>query len=754
MSAPLILGKTKTGGRSNAADRSKPAERKNAVIVGRRAFLQTGAAVGGGLLVSLYVPMLAKAGKALAAAEKNEYAVNAFVHIGSDEIVTVISAHSEMGQGIYTSLPMLLNEELEADWARVRVESAPVDAVYNHPVFGIQMTGGSTTSPSEWVRYRKMGALARTMLVQAAAQRWNVGVSECTVEKGVVFHDASHRRASYGSLAEAASKLTPPADVTLKVAKDFTLIGKPTLRLDTPSKVNGTAEFGLDVHLPGMLTAVVARPPVFGGKVVKVDASEALKIPGVKAVEQIPSGVAVIAEGFWPAKLGRDKLKVDWDLGPNADLTSEQMFRDFAETAMKPGLIARKVGDPVAALGGAAKTITAEYDVPYLAHCMMEPLNCVVDLRADRCEIWTGTQFQTGDCAAAAKTAGLPFNKVQIHTTLLGGGFGRRANPASDFVVEAVEVAKVAKAPVKTVWTREDDLKGGWYRPMWHDRFVAGIDASGNPVAWTHTIVGQSIFEGTGFASFGIKDGIDAASVEGAADILYGIPNLQVDLHTAKIGVPVQWWRSVGHSHTGFAVEAFFDEVAHAGGKDPYELRKTLLSAQPRELAVLELAAQKANWGGKLPAGVGRGIATHFSFDSYVAQVVEASVGKDGSVRVHRVVCAVDCGLVINPDTVVAQMEGGIIFGLTAALKSEITLKDGRVEQSNFYDYPMLRIFESPVIEVHIVKSTASPTGVGEPGVPPVAPALANAIFAACGKRVRRLPIRASDLVGDSGAKS
>jgi isoquinoline 1-oxidoreductase beta subunit len=604
------------------------------------------------------------------------------------------------------------------------------------------------------VRYRKMGALARTVLVQAAAQRWNVAASECTVAKGVVFHDASHRRATYGELADAAAKLTPPADVTLKVAKDFSLIGKPTLRLDTPAKVNGTAEFGLDVHLPGMLTAVVARPPVFGGKVVKVDASEALKIRGVKAVEQIPSGVAVIAEGFWPAKLGRDKLKVDWDLGPNANLSTEQMLRDFSEASKKPGAIAKKVGDPQGALNGAAKTITAEYDVPYLAHCMMEPLNCVVDLRADSCELWTGTQFETVDRANAAKTAGLAPEKVQIHTTFLGGGFGRRANPASDFIVEAVEVAKVAKAPVKTVWTREDDLKGGWYRPMWHDRFAAGLDASGNPVAWTHTIVGQSIMAGTAFAAFAIKDGVDSTSVEGAADILYGIPNMQVDLHTPEIGVPVQWWRSVGHSHTGFSVEAFLDEVAHAGGKDPYELRRVLLAKEPRMLAVLELAAQKANWGSKLPAGVGRGIATHFSFDSYVAQVVEASVGKDGAVRVHRVVCAVDCGLVINPDTVVAQMEGGIIFGLTAALKSEITLKDGRVEQSNFYDYPMLRIYESPVIEVHIVRSTANPTGVGEPGVPPVAPALANAIFAACGKRVRRLPIRASDLVGDAGAKA
>ncbi len=503
-----------------------------------------------------------------------------------------------------------------------------------------------------------------------------------------------------------------------------------------------------------MLTAVVARPPVFGGKVEKFDASESLKVPGVKAVQQVPSGVAVIAERFWPAKIGRDKLIVHWDLGPNAGLSTEQMLRDFAEMAKNPGIIARKTGDPAAALKAAAQTITAEYDVPYLAHAMMEPLNCVVDLREDRCEIWTGTQFETVDRANAAQVAGLAPEKVQIHTTLLGGGFGRRANPASDFVVEAVHVAKAAKAPVKVVWTREDDIRGGWYRPMWHDRFVAGLDASGNPVAWTHTIVGQSIMQGTPFEPFGIKDGVDSTSVEGAADILYGIPNLQVDLHTPRIGVPVQWWRSVGHSHTGFSVEAFLDEVAHAGGKDPYELRRTLLAKQPRMLAVLELAAQKANWGSKLPAGVGCGMATHFSFDSYVAQVVEASVGKKGAVRVHRVVCAVDCGMAINPDTVRAQMEGGIIFGLTAALKTEITFKDGRVEQGNFHDYPMLRIFESPEIEVHIVPSNESPTGVGEPGVPPAAPALANAIFAATGKRIRRLPIRASDLAENTGAKS
>ena len=720
----------------------------------RREFLRASAAVGGGLLISLYVPELELARAQSPATGGKVFAPNAFVRIGTDEIVTVIANHSEMGQGVYTSLPMLLNEELEADWSKVRVEPAPVDAAYNHTAFGIQMTGGSTTTTSEWERYRKMGAAARVMLVQAAAQQWNVPAGSCHVEKGVVIHAASGKKASYGSLANAAAAIPVPSNVPLKDPKNFITIGKKVRRLDTPSKTNGTAQFGLDVTLPGMLTALVARAPVFGGKVVSFDASESLKVPGVRTVEQVPSGVAVIASGFWPARLGRERLKINWDDGANAEISSTKMLADFSSQSASPGLVAKKAGDPVGALAGAAKKITAEYDVPYLAHAMMEPLNCVVDLRADSCEIWTGTQFQTGDRANAAKVAGLAPEKVQIHTTLLGGGFGRRANPASDFVMEAVNVAKAAKAPVKVMWTREDDIRGGWYRPMWHDRFAAGLDANGEPIAWTHTIVGQSIMEGTPFEAFGIQNGIDSASVEGAADLLYGIPNLQVDLHSPRIGVPVQWWRSVGHSHTGFSVEAFFDEVAHAGGKDPYQLRRKLLAKQPRMLGVLDLVAQKAGWGKPMPAGRGRGIATHFSFDSYVAQVIEASVEKDGTVHVHRVVCAVDCGRVINPDTVTAQMEGGIIFALTAALKTEITLENGRVQQRNFHDYPMLRMFEAPAVEVFIVPSEEKPTGVGEPSVPPVAPALTNAIFAATGKRVRRLPIRSSDLAAGAEVKS
>src|SRR5713226_1577750 len=733
---------------------SSPIPLTKSALIPRREFLKTSAAIGSGLWIAAHVPELAARSLSNAPANASVFAPNAFVRIAPDESVTVIVNHSEMGQGIYTSLPMLLNEELEADWSKIKVEAAPVDAAYNHTVFGLQMTGGSTTTPSEWERFRKMGAMARLMLVDAAAQNWGVPASQCRVEKGVVIHTPSGRKATYGSLVTAASQLKPPTDIPLKDPKQFTLIGRPTRRLDTPSKINGTAQFGLDVHLPGMLFALVARPPVFGGKLVSFDAAEALKIKGVRAVQQVPSGVAVIADRFWPAKIGRDKLKISWDEGVNAKLSTSQMLADFSKQSASAGIVAKKAGDPAAALAAAAKTITAEYDVPYLAHAMMEPLNCVVDLRPDSCEIWTGTQFETVDRANAAQVAGLPAEKVQIHTTLLGGGFGRRANPVSDFVVEAVHVAKIAKAPVKVVWTREDDLAGGWYRPMWHDRFVAGLDAEGNPIAWTHTIVGQSILTGTAFEPYGVKDGVDSASVEGAADLLYGIPNLQVDLHSPKIGVPVQWWRSVGHSHTGFSVESFFDEMAHAGGKDQYELRRKLLANQPRMLAVLQLVAEKAGWGKPLPAGRGRGIATHFSFDSYVAQVIEASVEKDGTVRVHRVVCAVDCGRTVNPDIVKAQMEGGIVFGLTAALKTEITLENGRVQQTNFHDYQMLRMFESPQIEVHIVPSEQNPTGVGEPSVPPVAPALTNAIFAATGKRIRRLPIRASDLAGGSEAKS
>ena len=714
-----------------------------AVRLNRRAFLQAGAAVWGGLLIGCYVPGAPRL--AGAATTRKVFAPNAFVRIGSDGAATIIVGKSEMGQGVYTSLPMLVAEELEADWRRIRVESAPVDPAYNHPLVGMQFTGGSQSVRSSWEQLRKAGAAARVLLIAAAAKTWQVDPGDLRAVNGTVVHGQSGRRLGYGALAEAAARLAPPKDVRLKDPKEFQVIGKPTRRLDAPEKVNGKGQFGLDVTLPGMLTAVVARPPVFGGKALNVRDSKARAIPGVKAVVQIPSGVAVVATGFWPARQGRDALEIQWDDGPNAALSTTGLREQYAGLARTPGTVARKDGDATATLSQAARQVSAEYEVPYLAHATMEPLNCVVNLKPGGCEIWTGTQFQTVDRAAAAAAAGLKPEQVKLHTMLLGGGFGRRANPASDFVVEGVHVAKAVRAPVKVVWTREDDLRGGYYRPMWHDRIAAGLDGAGNPIAWTHTIVGQSILAGTPFERAMVKDGIDGSSVEGASDLPYAIPNVLVDLHTPRIGVPVLWWRSVGHSHTAFVVESFLDEVAHAAGKDPLELRRALLGRHPRHRGVLELAAARAGWGAPLPAGRGRGIAVHESFGSVVAQVAEVSV-QEGRLRVHRVVCAIDCGMVVNPETIEAQMESGIAFGLSAALYGAITLKDGRIEQSNFHDYPVLRMNEMPVIEVHVAPSTEALGGVGEPGVPPIAPAVANALFAASGRRVRRLPIGPDEL--------
>ena len=560
-------------------------------------------------------------------------------------------------------------------------------------------------------------------------------------------HSASNRRLSYGQLAESAAKISPPQQVTLKDPKDFKLIGKPLKRLDTPEKTNGKGIFGIDVKVPGMLTAVVARSPVFGGKLKSVNADKAKAVKGVRKVVEVPSGVAVIADGFWAAKRGRDALQIEWDEGPMADFNTKSQREQYAELAKQPGLSARKEGDASGAIGSAAKKIEAVYEVPYLSHAMMEPLNCAVDLRADGCEIWTGTQFQTVDRMSAAGIAGLKPEQVQIHTTLLGGGFGRRANPASDFVSEAVHVAKAAGAPVKVIWTREDDMHGGYYRPMYYHSLIGGVDADGNPLVWSHHVVGQSIVAGTMFESVIVKNGIDGTSVEGLDDIPYAIPNLSVEYHPAKVGVPVLWWRSVGHSHTAFVKESFIDELAVLGDKDPFELRRRLLAKSPRDLGVLELAAEKAGWGKPLPAGRARGIAVHASFESYTAQVAEASVDSGGKVRVHRVVCAVDCGRYVNPGIIEAQVQGAVIFGLTAAFYDELTFEKGRIQQSNFHDYPMLRINETPEIEVHIVKNNEKSGGIGEPGVPCAAPAVANAIFAATGKRIRKLPIRMSEAV-------
>ena len=709
----------------------------------RRDFMKTGALAGGGLLLGLYVPGGNRIANAAPVAGR--FAPNAFIRIGADDLVTVVVNHSEMGQGVYTALPMLVAEELEADWSKVRVEAAPVDPAYNHAAFGIQMTGGSSSTWSEYERLRKAGATARTMLTQAAADTWGVEASTCRAENGSVVHAASGRRLSYGKLAEKAAALQPPANVALKDPKDFKLIGKATKRLDSPEKSNGKGMFGLDVTVPGMLVALIARPPVFGGKAKSFDATRAKKVRGVRHVVAIDRGVAVVADGFWAAKNGRDVLDVVWDDGPLGGLDSTKQREEYAELAKKPGAVAKKDGDAAAAMATAASKLEAVYQVPYLAHAMMEPLNCVADVRADSAEVWTGTQFQTMERVVAAKAAGLKPEQVKINTMLLGGGFGRRAVPDCHFVAEAVQVSKAVKAPVKVIWTREDDIRGGYYRPTAHHTVAGGLDASGNIVAWQHRIVCQSFMAGTPFEAFAVKDGVDSTAVEGVSDLPYDIPNILADWQKAPSGVPTLWWRSVGHSHTAFVVESFLDELAHAGRKDPLELRRALLAKHPRHRAALELAAEKAGWGKPLPEGQGRGLAVHESFGSFVAQVAEVTVSEYGDVRVNRVVCAIDCGPTVNPDTIRAQMEGGIVFGLTAALYGEITFRDGQVQQGNFHDYPVLRMNEMPKVEVYIVASTDKMGGVGEPGVPPIAPAVTNAIFAATGKRIRSLPIRPSE---------
>lgn len=712
------------------------------VKVSRRDFLATSVLVGGGLILGFYLP-----GHDSAIAAKSPaapFVPNAFLRVGHDGAVTFIINHSEMGQGVYTSLPMLIAEELECDWRKVRVEEAPVDPAYNNPAFGAQGTGGSTSTWTEWDRFSMAGATAREMLIAAAAKSWKVDQSTCRAENGRVIHKGG-KSVGYGELVDKAAKMPVPREVALKKPEACKIVGKPRHRLDSPAKINGTAEFGLDVRLPGMFTAVVAHPPVFGGKVKSFKAERAKAVPGVKDVFQVPSGVAVVATGFPAAQKGREALEIVWDEGEWARLNTPEMVKEYALMAATPGNMARKDGDPEQAYARSARKLTAEYSVPYLAHATMEPLNCAVDLRIDGCDIWTGTQSQTGNRNAAARVLELKPEQVKLHTTFLGGGFGRRGNPVDDFVVTAAEVAKVLKKPVKVVWTREDDMKAGFYRPMWYDRLMAGLDDKGGLIAWWHTIVGQSITTGTAFEGMLVKNGIDGTSVEGARDIPYAIPNLLVDLHSPRLGVPVQWWRSVGHSHNAFVVESFLDEIAHAAGKDPFEFRRVLLADKPRHRGVLELAAEKAGWGAPLPAGHGRGIAVHESYGSFVAHVAEVSVDPKGKVLVHRVVCAVDCGRYVNPDTITAQMESGIIFGLSAALYGAITLKNGRVEQSNFHDYPVLRISETPRMEVHIVQNREKPGGIGEPGVPTVAPAVANAVFAATGQRVRSLPIRAEE---------
>jgi len=702
----------------------------------RRGFLKTSMVGAVGLAIGFYLPGRSQA-------QLQPAPLNAWMLISTTDVVTIVIDKSEMGQGILTALCMIAAEELDCDWKTIRTEFAPAAKEYFNPAFGMQGTGGSSSVRSSWDPLRKAGAAARDMLLQAAAGQWKIDKSACRTENGVIYHDASNRKVTYGTVAKAASTLPVPQNVPLKDPKNYRIIGKPTRRLDTPDKVEGRTQFGIDVHQPGMLYAVVARCPVFGGKVASFEATKAKAVPGVKTVFQISSGVAVLADNTWSAMQGRRALDVKWDEGPTASATTESITELFADQMAKPGAEARREGDAASAMEGAAQKIEAVYEVPYLAHATMEPMNCTAEVRADRVDVWAPTQFQTVSQVTAAKICGLKPEQAFIHTTYLGGGFGRKAGV--DFVIEAVETAKAVGQPVKVTWTREDDMQHDFYRPASYAKLAGGLDADGWPVAWTTRVACPSIMEAWFPGS--TKNNLDPTSVEGVANLPYSIPNIRVDYMRTEPGIPVVFWRSVGNSQNGFFSEYFIDELAAAAKKDPYEFRRRLLDKAPRHLGVLELAAQKAGWDKPLPAGRYRGIAVLFAFESYAAQVVEISVNRGAkSVKVHRVVCAVDVGRVVNPLTIAMQSESGIAYGLSAALYGTITISRGRVTQTNFNDYPVLRIDAMPMVETYIVPSEEKPTGAGELAVPPVAPALCNAIFAATGKRIRRLPIRTEDL--------
>jgi isoquinoline 1-oxidoreductase beta subunit len=724
--------------------------------VTRRTFLKASAAAGSGFTLGLYAfdDFAQDTSTPAAPAAKPEPAVTplAFIRIAPDNTVTVVSKHLEMGQGTYTGLPTLIAEELDASWAQIRVEGAPADArLYGNLDWGgAQGTGGSSAIANSFLQYRRAGAAARSMLVAAAAEQWKVAPDGIVVKNGEVSH-ASGKKATFGQLAQAAAKQSVPQSPKLKDPSQFVYIGKSAPRTDSRAKSTGTATFTQDVKLPDMLTAVVAHPPRFGMRAKSFDLESIQGMPGVRYVVQIQNGIALIGTSFWSVKKARDALKIDWDDASGLKFSSSDIFAEYKRLAGTPGTVAATKGDVAKTLAGGAKTLEAAYEFPYLAHAAMEPMNCVVKLTADKCEIWNGEQMQTGDQMAVAKLLGFKPEQVVINQLFAGGSFGRRANPDADYVVEAVSIAKAVAGqargsgvPVKLVWTREDDMRGGYYRPMYYHTIKAALDADGRPLAWQQRIVGQSILGGSPFEGM-IRNGVDPTSVEGASNLPYAIPNLLVDLHSPKVGVPVQWWRSVGSTHTAFSTETFVDELAATAGKDPVAYRRTLLEAKPRHRGVLDLAVEKAGWDQPLAPAKGggkraRGVAVHESFDTFVAQVVEVTVNGD-KFTVDRVVCAVDCGVAVNPDVIRAQMEGGIGFGLGAALYGAITLKNGEVEQSNFHNYPVLRINEMPAIEVHIVQSSEKPTGVGEPGVPPIAPAVANALAAATGKRLRKLPL-------------
>ncbi len=707
----------------------------------RRAFLKISAAAGGGLLVAV---ALGRFGAAAFAAEAQEFAPNAFIRIGRDGKVTLVIGQVEMGQGTFTSMPMLIAEELEVDLADVTVEQAPPDdKLYGNPLLGFQATGGSTSVRAFWTPLREAGAAARTLLLKAAAETWGVDPDSLSAEDGEVVDKAAGRKLGYGALAGKAATYPAPDKVALKDPKDFKLIGTPAKRVDTPSKVNGSAKFGIDTLLPGLKFAAVAASPVFGGKLKSVDDAKAMAIKGVRQIVKLDDVVAVIADHNGAARKGLDALQITWDDGPNAHFSSADLIAQMQQAAGTDAVVAVKEGDVAQALGAAARKIEAVYQHPFLAHAALEPMNCTVEVRADGCEIWVGTQVITRAQATAAKVTGLPLEQVKVHNHLIGGGFGRRLDV--DGITQAVRIAKEVKGPVKVVWSREEDTQHDVYRPYYYDVLAAGLDETGLPVAFSHRVVGSSILARWAPPLF--KNGLDFDAVEGASGP-YGFPNLLIDYvrHEPPAGMTTGWWRGVGMTHNAFMVEGFVDELAAAAKKDAVEYRRALLAKSPRARAVLDLAAEKAGWGAPLPEGSGRGVSLIFGFGSYLAQIAEVAVEKDGTVHVQRVVQALDCGRNVNPDTLKAQMQGGAIFGITAALYGEITLKEGRVEQANFDTYQLLRINEAPKMEVYIIDSQEAPGGAGEPGTAGIAAAVVNAIFAATGKRLRKLPIDANAL--------
>jgi isoquinoline 1-oxidoreductase beta subunit len=692
----------------------------------RRRFLEVSGGAGAGLVLAFHLPVARRLGAAAA-----PETLNAWIRIGTDGTTTFLISESEMGQGVLTSMSQLLAEELDVAWSDVRAQHAPAD----REAYGNQSTGGSTSVRTNFERLRAAGATARAMLVAAAAQAWGVPADQCRTDRGMVIHMPSGRRVGYGDVADAAAAIPVPTSPALKDPSDWRFIGSRMPRLDTPAKVTGKAVFGLDVSMPGLLTALVARPPAFGGRVKSFDGSKALAVPGVRHVVEIPTGVVVAADGFWAAKKGRDALVAEWDAGEFGNLDEERIAginRDLVDR----GVEVTSSGDVSAALGGAAQRLEATYEVPYLAHAPMEPMNCTAHVRPDGCDLWVGTQAQTSAQELAARVTGLPVEKVNVRTMMLGGGFGRRSR--GDFVFEAVHASKAIGAPVKIVYTREDDMRAGCYRPYAFNRLRAGLDDAGRPTGWEHRIVSPSIIESLGAS---LDDGIDRTAIEGAANLPYRIPSLRVTYANPQLPVSTHFWRSVGNSQNIFVVESFVDELAHAAGADPLEYRITLLEGKPRLRRALRLAAQRARWADARSEGRALGCAVAECFGSVVAQVAEVTVADDGTVRVPRVSCAIDCGGVVNPDTIEAQMESGITFALSAALHGRITIEHGAAVEGNFDSYPIVRLPEMPEVSTHIIAEGDPLGGIGELGVPCLAPAVTNAIFVATGKRIRSLPV-------------